>query len=193
MSVDVVNLQNAGLLIETDERGCWLWTAAISPDGYGVVKREGRTQLAHRYVYRLMHRSLDPEVKMDHTCRRRDCVNPAHLDPVTVRVNTLRGEGPTAQNARKTACYKGHLFGPENTQTTGRGRRQCRTCLAEQVAARTAQRRTASECPRGHPLDEANTLPTKSGGRRCRTCLEAAIVQRAETRARNSGQGRLTP
>ncbi len=51
---------------------------------------------------------------LDHLCRVRNCVNPAHLEPVTHRENTLRGDGVTAINARKTSCHRGHPFAGEN-------------------------------------------------------------------------------
>ena len=78
---------------------------------------------------------------LDHLCRVRACVNPAHLEPVTLRENTLRSpSAPTAINARKTECLRGHAFTPENTWVH-RSRRCCRECK------RSWWRRTHSEIP----------------------------------------------
>ena len=55
-----------------------------------------------------------------------------HLEAVSVRINTLRGEGPAAVNAKKTRCAAGHLFTPGNTynRKTGSRERICKTCAS---------------------------------------------------------------
>lgn len=55
-------------------------------------------------------------------------MNVAHLELVDHRTNTLRSTGPTALNARKTACIHGHPFTPENTRVRTDGSRRCITC-----------------------------------------------------------------
>ena len=67
-------------------------------------------------------------LQIDHLCRVRCCVNPAHLEPVTPRENTLRGVGVTAKNAAKTHCSKGHPLSDENLLVLASGRRVCRAC-----------------------------------------------------------------
>lgn len=51
-------------------------------------------------VYRSLVGEIPEGYVLDHRCRVRACCNPAHLELVTVRVNTLRGLGPTAQRWR---------------------------------------------------------------------------------------------
>ena len=70
--------------------GCWEWSAALDRNGYGAFRFEGRMRLAHRISWFLHHGSF-PELQLDHLCRNRKCVNPAHLEPVTNRENTIRG------------------------------------------------------------------------------------------------------
>jgi hypothetical protein len=65
---------------------------------------------------------------IDHLCRVRHCVNPAHLEAVSERVNILRGNGAGARNARKTHCVKGHAFTPDNLYRDYQGYRRCRRC-----------------------------------------------------------------
>jgi len=96
-------------------------------DGYVSLTRGGGYFYAHRYVYEQEVGPIPDGLTLDHLCRNRACVNPDHLEPVTMRVNTLRGETITARNAAKTRCDKGHEFTPENTMRKPDGRR-CRVC-----------------------------------------------------------------
>lgn len=109
--------------------GCWLWLLNPCHRGYGRrwhPDTKART-FAHRDAYELLVGPIPEGMVLDHRCRVRPCINPAHLKPVTHRTNTLRGQAPTAINARKEACVRGHPFTPENTLYT-RGRRVCRAC-----------------------------------------------------------------
>lgn len=76
---------------------------------------------------------------LDHTCRNRGCVNPEHLEPVTTQVNTLRGIGPTAENARKTHCKHGHPLEGDNLYVDPEGKRKCRACMERIQAERSAK------------------------------------------------------
>ena len=72
--------------------GCWIWEGWESGNGYGKVWFEQRGQMIHRVVYRLLIGPIPKNHVLDHLCRVRACCNPAHLEPVTAQVNTLRGE-----------------------------------------------------------------------------------------------------
>jgi hypothetical protein len=112
-----------------DPLGCWTWTGAISSGtGYGGVRYQGRQLGAHRVVYELLVGVIPDGLQLDHLCRNRACVNPAHLEPVTGRVNVLRGISPAAKVAGQTHCGRGHEFSPENTYVTPAGSRQCQEC-----------------------------------------------------------------
>jgi hypothetical protein len=71
---------------------CWPWTGSLSSTGYGRLNINGRPHLAHRISY-VAHVGPLPEGNwvIDHLCRVKHCVNPAHLDLVPSRVNTERG------------------------------------------------------------------------------------------------------
>lgn len=108
--------------------GCWPWLAHTSADGYGqfAIGARGRA-VAHRFAYEAAVGAIPAGLQLDHLCRQRNCCNPSHLEPVTNRVNVLRGVGPTAMNAAKTHCINGHEFTPENTVMNKKGR-ACRAC-----------------------------------------------------------------
>ena len=64
--------------------GCWTWTAARNPKGYGrfsVDWRAGKWELAHRTSYRLSVGPIPTGALILHSCDNPPCVNPAHLRP----------------------------------------------------------------------------------------------------------------
>jgi hypothetical protein len=89
--------------------GCWEWTGSHNYKGYGHCYLAGRLLGAHRVVWTLLRSEVPRGLVLDHLCRVRHCVNPAHLEAVTVRVNTLRGNGPTAQRHRARLQREGQL------------------------------------------------------------------------------------
>lgn len=75
-----------------DEFGCWEWTGWNSGNGYGKTSIDGVAAMAHRVVWSIFNGPIKPGFLLDHLCRNRCCVNPLHLEEVTVRENTHRGE-----------------------------------------------------------------------------------------------------
>ena len=73
------------------ETGCWLWIASVKPNGYGNFRYAGKWRNAHRMGYTLYRETIPEGLDLDHLCRVRHCVNPAHLEPVTHQENMRRG------------------------------------------------------------------------------------------------------
>lgn len=107
--------------------GCWLWNRGPA-HLYANFSIKYTSVLAHIFSYQY-HVGLIPEgLVLDHLCRNPACINPKHLEPVTQRINTLRGIGVAANNFKKTHCPAGHEYTKENTFIRKCGRRRCITC-----------------------------------------------------------------
>jgi len=127
--------------ISGQPNGCVLWHGTKNR-GYGHIKVASRrtpsgvqsiTRRVHRVVWELFVSDVPNDRCLDHLCRNKSCVNPAHLEIVTVEDNTRRA-------TVSTHCSKGHEFTAENTETVVSANdpntpmRRCRTCSRERVA-----------------------------------------------------------
>lgn len=125
-----------------DDSGCWLWKGARSAAGYGQITVAGRRMYTHRASYELHVGAIADGMQLDHLCRVRHCFNPKHLEPVTNRDNTLRGECGRVNAERqlaKTACRSGHPYTEASVylrHVGDRTYRDCRVCARERMRAR---------------------------------------------------------
>lgn len=73
---------------------CWVWTGYISPEtGYGYFGASSSgTRLVHRIAYQWLVSEIPEGKHLDHLCRRRSCLRPTHVEPVTPRENIKRGD-----------------------------------------------------------------------------------------------------
>lgn len=112
---------------------CWEWVGAISDTGYGSFGVAGRTHYAHRFAYERHKGGIPEGFDIDHLCRNKACVNPAHLDAVTRRENCRRGK----RGVLKTHCPQGHPWIEEHIYVRpANGHRMCGTCAVERARAR---------------------------------------------------------
>lgn len=107
---------------------CLVWQGATTWDGYGIFSIDGTLYMVHVLTWTWEKGPVPDDMMLDHLCRWRSCARTEHLHPKTGTENTLIGVGPTALNAQKTHCPKGHEYTPDNTIITNEGWRRCRTC-----------------------------------------------------------------
>jgi hypothetical protein len=97
-----------------NEHGCWEWIGYVRSSGYGMFQ----SKLAHRvsmlwaYGFTKLH--------THHVCRNKQCVNPQHLEPVTVRIHKIE------HTNKKTHCIHGHEFIESNIIIDYIGKRSCK-------------------------------------------------------------------
>lgn len=126
--------QVLAILEQSKGPGCWPWAGNINDQGYGRVNYNGTLYRAHRLMYEWLVEPIPDGLTLDHVCHTTDltcmagakcphrrCVNPLHMELVTVRVNASRQHRPDA-------CPRGHAY-DSVLRTTRAGGPECRRCL----------------------------------------------------------------
>lgn len=161
------------------ETGCWEWVALVDHNGYGRFRVPApQSRFAHRVSYTALVGPVPEGLEIDHLCRVRHCVNPAHLEAVTRSVNVRRGvaaEGARRLAAARTHCPRGHEYAGDNLYVTASGHRSCNECRRARQrrpdpTPRGTHNAVKTHCPHGHAYTEENTYFTSRGGRACATC-----------------------
>ena len=73
--------------IKVTEQGCWEWQLSKHYRGYGLIKIDHKTTLAHRVSYETFVGSIPKGAMVIHNCDNPPCVNPEHLRCGTHRDN----------------------------------------------------------------------------------------------------------
>ncbi len=177
--------------------GCWIYEGSGS-FGYGFFWLNGKNERAHRVSYRHFKGDIPEGLCLDHLCRVRCCVNPDHLEAVTIKENVVRGimgSGETSPIAKfwrdKTHCPQGHEYTERSTYYNLRGSRECRLCRKERSKIYEEKQkkiralnpkengavtywRSFTHCKNGHPFEGDNLYITPTGHRGCKSCRIAA-------------------
>lgn len=89
---------------------CWLYASTnVGSTGHGMIYEgykdgKSRYQQVYRVMYENMVGPIPDGLELDHLCEVPQCINPAHLEPVTHQENILR------HYRRQTHCRNGHPY-----------------------------------------------------------------------------------
>ena len=72
------------IITETD---CYIYISGNSKQKYAYITFNGKTELAHRFVYKHLVQDIPAKLKVCHICDTQKCINPAHLLPGTQAMN----------------------------------------------------------------------------------------------------------
>lgn len=109
--------------------GHWLWTGYMNRGGYGTACMNRAKYYAHRVFYTVFIGPIPEGLQIDHLCRVKNCVNPEHLEAVTIYENISRVSEEA--RARKEYCLQEHSQDANNHYLTSDGRRRCNQCRTE--------------------------------------------------------------
>lgn len=131
MSVQILNRFFSKIEELPGENSCHIWMAAKSPQGYGIFNIGEHTLIgAHVFAY-ILYYKIYPKYNVHHICENRKCVNPLHLQDVTVSKHRFIHYN--------NKCRRGHELTPENTILSKKGR-CCKIC--QNVSRRNYRKRT---------------------------------------------------
>lgn len=100
---------------------CWNWLRRREWHGYARCWFAGKRQYVHRISVEIHTGVRVPsDREVDHLCKNRVCVNPAHLEVVTKLENLHRERGspPPLPESVRVTCRSGHVT-------------SCRKCVKE--------------------------------------------------------------
>jgi len=133
--------ERAGTRWEADG-DCWISAYSVASHGYAQVGwndgQKNHMVLAHRASWEYAMGPVPLGFTLDHQCKQKTCVNPAHLRILSNYENARRTAGrdwPLGQ------CANGHPNSDTYTQPSGK--RVCRPCKKQWYATHAAKQEAA--------------------------------------------------
>lgn len=126
----------------SSDTGCWIWKGSFGgfdaheKHAYGRFWFMEKNVMAHRFSYEFIGgKEIQKGNVIDHLCKNPRCVNPNHLESITLYENSIRTSSAYGQNAAKTHCIRNHPLSGRNLYVAKNGTRKCKEC----IRLRTAQ------------------------------------------------------
>lgn len=91
--------------------GCRVWHGSKVGNGYGQMRVNGKSWLAHRAAYTHFVGEIPEGHDIDHTCHNRACIEVSHLRPVTRKQNL---ENQRAANKNSATGVRGVHFSSQS-------------------------------------------------------------------------------
>lgn len=115
---------------------CRVWMGECVQKGYGRVSFEVNGKRYRLKVHRLNYeRKVGPIPRgrvLDHLCRRTNCAEPRHLEPITNSLNVTRQNAALNGSEPGVRCKNGHEGAYKRANTTGKF--YCTACDRERKA-----------------------------------------------------------
>ena len=139
--------------------GCWEMDGWHDRDGYAHFHKSKHQSKAHRISYEFHNGAIPQGLTIDHLCKNKGCVNPAHLEAVTGEENSSRHNAEGYKQWWSALSDTDKQVFIENVSKK-----------ASQVAA--AKKLAATHCRRGHEWKPETTYIVPSNGhKRCNVCF----------------------